>query len=316
MFVRIASIPTHLSAKKDMIYRSLVFLCGAMLVLTVTVHAQHQVIPVWPEDTPGMERGTQDELITKSRFDGFNWVRNVTAPTLTVYLPDSTVANGTAIIIAPGGGFHFLSVETEGSQVAEWLAERGIAAFMLKYRTVPTAKEEEAFFGQVRRLFTDMDSVRPVMDSVNVLAIQDGQEAIRLLRSRADEWGIDREQIGIIGFSAGARLASGVVLAGDDPESRPNFVAPIYGGAPAGEVNVPEDAPPLFTLVAQDDRLAGEDVVDLYMAWNKAGREAELHVYSKGGHGFGMKKQDLPIDTWIERFEDWLQAQGILGTPN
>ena len=290
--------------------RNFVITLGTLLAMTAAAHAQNQVIPVWPEGAPGSEGWTHEEQVTESRFDGFDWVRNVTDPTLTAYLPDSAVANGTAVIVAPGGGFHFLSMETEGSQVAEWLAERGVAAFVLKYRLVPTAQEEEAFWKEVERLFSDIDAARPAMEEVTALAVQDGQEAMRLLRRRADEWGIAPDQIGIMGFSAGGRVAAGVALAGD-PESRPAFVAPIYG-AMWGEATVPPDAPPLFTLVAQDDALAAASVVDLYAAWNEAGREAELHVYSKGGHGFGMKQQDLPIDTWIERFGDWLRVQGLL----
>ncbi|MBX2822718.1 MAG: alpha/beta hydrolase [Rhodothermaceae bacterium] len=283
----------------------------ALFVLTATAHAQNQVIEVWPNGVPEMEGQMDEEQAIKSPFDGFTWVRNVTNPTLTAYLPDPSIANGTGIIVAPGGGFHFLSMESEGSQVAEWLVERGIAAFVLKYRLVPTPTEEQAFMELLGRLFADLGSARPQMDKVTPLAIKDGEESIRILRRRADEFNLSPDRIGIIGFSAGGRVASGVAMS-TDPESRPTFAAPIYGGAPTNEISIPADAPPLFTLVAQDDQLAAQSVMDLYEAWHKAGHEAELHIYSKGGHGFGMKKQDLPIDTWIERFGDWLEVQGLL----
>jgi acetyl esterase/lipase len=287
--------------------------CGLLLVLlglSATVHAQSTVIPVWPGRPPGSEDWTHQEQVTKSQFDGFDWVRNVSTPTLTVYRPDPAVSNGTAVIVAPGGGFHFLSIETEGNQVAEWLAARGVTAFVLKYRVVPTPAAEDDFWKQIQLLFTGGEAVRAAMDRVTPLAVRDGREAVRLVRRRAAEWGLAPDRIGLLGFSAGGRVAAGVALEGD-VESRPDFVAPIYG-ALWGDVTVPQDAPPLFTLVAQDDPLAATAVVDLYAAWKRAGVPAELHVYAKGGHGFGMKKQGLPIDTWIERFGDWLHAQGLL----
>ena len=291
--------------------RALSILLLGMFFLTELAHAQDKVIEVWPDGLSEMEGQMDEEQAIKSPFDGFTWVRNVKNPTLTAYLPDPSMANGTAVIVAPGGGFHFLSMESEGSQVAEWLVERGIAAFVLKYRLVPTPQEDQAFMELLGRLFADLDSARPQMDKVTPLAIEDGEESIRILRRRADEFNISPDRIGIIGFSAGGRVASGVAMS-KDPKSRPTFAAPIYGGAPTNEIMIPADAPPIFTLVAQDDQLAAQSVMDLYNAWHKAGHEAEIHIYSKGGHGFGMKKQDLPIDTWIERFGDWLDVQGML----
>jgi acetyl esterase/lipase len=141
------------------------------------------------------------------------------------------------------------------------------------------------------------------------LALADGQQAVRMVRRRAADWGLREDRIGIMGFSAGGHLSAGVVLAGD-AGSRPDFVAPIYG-AYRGAVDVPADAPPLFTAFASDDPIAVEPCVGLYSAWQAAGRPAELHAYAQGGHGFGMVRQGLPSDGWIERFGEWLAAQGL-----
>ncbi len=281
-----------------------------------------QVIRLYDKVAPGSEGWKQKELRSPLPFDpSNNVIRNVTEPTLTAYLPDPAIANGTAVIVAPGGAFHFLSWESEGTQVAEWLNRQGVAAFVLKYRLVNTGTTNEELGQKLATLFSDMgsnipDSMRqivrnPEMASVTKLAVQDGLQAIRLLRKRAAEWGIAPDRIGIMGFSAGARVTAGAGLEYMDVASRPDFIAPIYGAA-WGEAKVPKDAPPMFALVASDDQLAAGTVMRFYEAWQAAGRSAELHVYSKGGHGFGMKKQGLPSDGWIERFGEWLKVSGFM----
>lgn len=248
--------------------------------------------------------------------------RNVVMPTLTAYFPERSKANGTAIIICPGGGFRFHSWQTEGTMVAEWLQKRGVAAFVLKYRLVDTGATESEFQKNIAAFFKSLTEVvssgksakTAVSDSITTqviaLASEDGRQAIRTVRQRADEWGIAPNKIGIMGFSAGGIVTSQTVLK-YDAESRPNFAAPIYG-APLDEITVPNDAPPLFILCAADDSLMADESVRLYTQWRVAKRQAELHLYSKGGHGFGMRPQGLPIDHWIERFGEWLQAQKLL----
>jgi acetyl esterase/lipase len=141
------------------------------------------------------------------------------------------------------------------------------------------------------------------------LAVVDGKQAIKVVRSRAAEWGIAPDRIGIMGFSAGAGVVTGVVLE-SDAETRPNFAAPIYGGI-LSENPVPPDAPPLFVLAANDDPLAGSSI-GIASRWKAAHRPVELHIYAKGGHGFGMRKQNLPVDQWIDRFGEWLDYLGYL----
>lgn len=283
-----------------------------MFVLAVSSAAQQPAIPVWPGGTPGTETWKQKEVEFRNPQNQIA-IRNVVNPTLTPFLPDAGNANGTAVIVCPGGGFRFLSWESEGTEVAKWLAARGIAAFVLKYRLIDTGATEEEFrhalatlFASIRKMSEGLGGRFPALEdlrAITTLAAADAGQAVRLVRQRASEWKIRPDRIGLLGFSAGAMVTMGVVME-NDAASKLNFAAPIYGGATNGQ-KVPEDAPPLFLLAAQDDPLS-VTTVQLYSDWKAAGRPAELHIYSKGGHGFGMNKRNAPVDTWIERFGDWL----------
>jgi acetyl esterase/lipase len=273
--------------------------------------SQRQVIDLWSGAAPGSENWAQKE-VEYLNGSGQPMVRNVVKPTLTAYLPPEGKGNGTAIVIAPGGGFRFLSWQSEGTAVAEWLAARGVAAFVLKYRLNDTGTDEQ--FRQppaTRPRASGTAGAAPARNGPGVvpLAIADGRQAVKVVREHAAEWKINPERIGIMGFSAGGVTAMGVVMNHDDA-SRPNFAAAIYGGGTSGAA-VPADAPPLFILVASDDG-ASAGSAKLYGEWKAAGKSAELHIYSKGGHGFGMNKRGLPVDHWIERFGEWLEVQGLL----
>ncbi len=284
--------------------------------------AEQLVLPIWEGVAPGSEKWTQKEVEYRNPL-GEAMVRNVVRPTLTAYLPERTKANGTAVIICPGGGFRFLSWKTEGTMVAEWLRERGVAAFVLKYRLVDMGATEEefqkrsnAFFNAVMEATTKGKSVAsavndPATVQVTAMASEDGRQAIRVVRQHTAEWGISPEKIGIMGFSAGGMVTSQVLLK-YDTASRPNFAAPIYGAPFDNEVSIPKDAPPIFVVCASDDLLMADQSMRLYSQWKAAKRSAELHLYAKGGHGFGMRPQGLPVDHWIERFGEWLKAQKLL----
>ncbi len=264
--------------------------------------AQSMIIPLWPDGAPGSEGWTQQEeesLIPPA----LKVVRNVTQPTLTAYLPDPALATGTAVIVCPGGASHFLSIDMEGIDVARWLSSRGIAAFVLKYRLVRTGDD---FPAEVWEALADRDVMAERMASLRPLILADGQQAVHIVRARANRWGIAPGRIGMLGFSAGGTVTANVALQHDDG-SRPDFAAVIYG-AGHRDAPVPADAPPLFVLCAADDQMAAPLSVRLYEEWRAAGHPAELHIYAQGGHGFGMRKQGLPSDTWIERFADWLTA--------
>jgi acetyl esterase/lipase len=237
-------------------------------------------------------------------------VRNVTRPTLTVHLPEPALATGAAVIVCPGGAFHFLAIEHEGTDVARWLTARGVAAFILKYRLAQTAAADEDFLRQLQERFAERGRLDAAIAAVRPLTIADGRQAVRVVRQRAAEWGVAPTRIGIIGFSAGGTVAAGAAFA-DDPDSRPDFAAPIYP-APWELPPVPDGAPPLFLAVADDDPFAVSASVPLYLAWKGAGHSAELHIYARGGHGFGMRAQGLPSDSWIDRFGEWLRVLGML----
>ncbi|MCL5019294.1 MAG: alpha/beta hydrolase [Patescibacteria group bacterium] len=293
--------------------------------LTAVVNAQTQVIPLYDGIAPGSENWTQKEVEYRNDWDHKRMVRNITQPTLTAFLPDPAKANGTAVIICPGGAFRFLSWESEGTEVAEWLKERGVAAFVLKYRLINTGATEEEFaksMQEVRELMKKISAPgkpeestsRPVESGdrkqVIPLAVEDGKQAIRVVRRHAAGWNLAPDRIGIMGFSAGGMVTMGVVM-NYDAESRPNFAASVYGGGTNG-IKIPDNAPPLFILAAHDDQMGSVGSARLYSEWKTAGYSAELHIYSKGGHGFGMNKRGLPVDTWIDRFADWLKAQEFL----
>jgi acetyl esterase/lipase len=284
---------------------------------------QSIVISLWPESAPGSEEfpNPEQETLLPVPTDipqtllplpfGIRIARNVAQPRLLAYLPDPAVATGTAVIICPGGVFNYLSIEHEGTDVARLLNARGIAAFVLKYRVAQTAARDEDFIMQLRERFTNLVSLMEVMQQAEPLAIADGLQAISIVRRRAVEWGIAPGGIGILGFSSGGVIAIGTALQYDE-ESRPNFAAPIYPSFSGRGFAVQADAPALFLLAASDDPMAVGTSLPLYSAWRDAGNLVELHLYAQGGHGFGLKKQGLPSDHWMERFGDWLQAQGFL----
>jgi acetyl esterase/lipase len=269
--------------------------------------APKTVIHLWPGVAPGSEEWKQPETTVGSA--GNQRIMNVSTPTLTVYLPDPSTATGTAVIIAPGGGFVWLSIDSEGHEVAKWLAARGIAGIVLKYRLFQVEGQEPAQVTQAANAALGRVQIdRSLIDDYSRHGIADGIQAVKVVRAHAVEWGISPERIVFTGFSAGAILTSAVVL---QPDARPNFAAPIYGG-PFNEVPpIPQGLPPIFLAVAQDDAGAGPLVTRFYDALKAAGYRPELHLFTSGGHGFGMRKQGKTSDHWIDEFYYWLEAQGV-----
>jgi acetyl esterase/lipase len=237
-------------------------------------------------------------------------VRNVINPTLTPILPDPAKATGAAVIVAPGGAFRFLSMDNEGWAVARWLADRGVAAFVLKYRTVATPRDEAGFGKSLQAIMSG-----PRRDDVplepTAEAVEDGLAAVRLIRSRAAQWKVDPARVGFVGFSAGAMTALGVGLA-PDAAARPNFIAPIY--PPMMARPVPAGAPPMFLAIALDDGLfaAGGKSLGLIDAWRQAKVPLEVHLYEKGSHGFGMRGVSAGSALWIDQFHAWLKDRRVI----
>ncbi|WP_128548139.1 alpha/beta hydrolase [Larkinella soli] len=270
-----------------------------------------QVIPLYAGKAPGSENWNWQEKESATNRFNTRVVYNVSSPTLTVFRPDPATANGTAVIICPGGAFHTLSIDSEGIDVAKWLAAKGVTAFVLKYRVVRSRTDDP-----VAELIPKMQNIK-ALDAENApvvpLAIADGRTAVELVRGQAARYGVNPDRVGIIGFSAGGTVAAGVAFS-YTPAGRPAFVAPIYAYTGAlDKTTVPADAPPLFVAAATDDQLGFAPLsTKLYNDWIAAGKGAELHLYAKGGHGFGMRKQNLPVDGWIERFGEWLGFLGLL----
>ncbi len=242
---------------------------------------------------------------------GSAFARNVTVATLTPFLPDQATATGTAVIVAPGGGFRTLSMENEGWDVARALAARGVAAFVLKYRLNQTPPDMAGFERSMREMFSGASPPRPTpQQALAGLApqIADARAAFALIRSRAAEWGIDPNRIGMIGFSAGAMLTMATTLSGT--EARPAFIGNVYG--PLAPVAVPADAPPLFVALSADDPLFADSGFGLIESWRAARRPVEFHLYEQGGHGFGMYQKETTSTGWFEAFVRWLDMHGYL----
>jgi acetyl esterase/lipase len=291
--------------------RYAVLVLAGLLSASLAASAQQKVIPLWPEAAPGSENWTQQEQTIYSPQFHTRVVRNVTRPTLTVY-PPTAPSNGTAVVVCPGGGFHFLSIDNEGTEVARWLSAHGVTAFVLKYRLLRTSGTPADLFQQTMEDINNRTKMAALMKPYAPLVTADGQQAVRLVRQQARQWKISPNRIGIIGFSAGGWLSVKVAL-DHDASSRPDFAAAIYPALP-DDLRVPQDAPPMFVVCASDDPLVPPltNSVRLYSLWKLAGIPAELHVFSKGGHGFGMAKHSLPVDHWVDLYGDWLRVQGLL----
>lgn len=271
-------------------------------------------LALWPLGAPGSEARRQEpeEISWRQEADiVFPVLSNVHAPSLTPFFPNPAKATGCAVIIAPGGGHMQHTIDREGYDFARWLADRGVAAFVLKYRLA---------------LDGSTPTGAPQPYQIDVHGAADAARAIRLIRSRAAEWQIRPDRIGILGFSAGgeiALLAASRHTAGDpaapDPverqSSRPNFFAPIYtGGLNRTDYGWTKDTtPPAFLSCTYDDGMP-EQLASLFTTLRQAGVNAELHIYGSGGHGYGVRadRPDLPVSTWHVRFAEWLGERGFL----
>jgi acetyl esterase/lipase len=296
---------------------------ACMLAISTLVVAQDGTIypleaPAEPNaillGTGGVENQPAPE--TWFRQWGDPMARNISTATLTPFIPKAGTANGAAVIVAPGGGFRWLSMGNEGWEVAQALADRGIAAFVLKYRLHPTPESLDGFKESMNRTFAaatppsdaSKETPRPTpprMDLSNQLA--DAEAAYTMIVKRAAEWGVDTARLGMIGFSAGAGLTMHTTLNSKVVEL--DFIGPIYGGM--GPVEVPKNAPPMFNVIASDDFLfRGQfGVID---SWFKAGRPVEFHLYQTGGHGFGLGNPNRTSNKWFDAFIHWLDVNKFL----
>lgn len=271
--------------------------------------AEPQTLKLWPEGPPG-QMAPKSEATKKliASYGGVTPTRlsDVTDPTITIYRPEKP--NGASVVVAPGGGFMFLSYSFEGTQVCEWLNTLGVTAVLLKYRT-PTRDEKEMF----------------------TMPVEDAQRAMGLVRHHAAEWNLDPKRVGLLGFSAGGNLTGQAAWDRgartypqkpelDDPRG-PDFIVFVYGGGFLDATDktkfrpgfsVPADAPPAFFLVAHDDKTNPVEATMLYLEYKKLGIPAEVHICTKGGHGFGMRRDKNPVNDWPQRCAEWMRAAGYL----
>jgi len=284
---------------------------GLLLAISFYAGNAQKVIQLYDGKAPGSEKWSWEERENSKNMWNTKMVYNVAQPTLTAYLPSSESATGTAVIVAPGGAFHILSIESEGIDVAKWLNTKGVAAFVLKYRVVHMDTDDP--IGTLMKKMGDFKKLDEENDTVVTMAVSDGLKAIEYVRNHATEYNVNPKRIGFMGFSAGGTVTMGTVF-NSNAANRPDFAAPIYAYMNAlKNQTIPADAPPLFICAASDDQLGlAPHSSNLYNSWIAAKKEAELHMYVKGGHGFGMRKTDIPTDTWIERFGDWLDVHGLL----
>ncbi len=280
---------------------------------------------IYPLDAPAEPKaillgtgGVENQPAKETWFRqwGDPMARNITTATLTPFLPDPAKANGAAVIVAPGGGFRWLSMGNEGWEVAEALAKQGIAAFVLKYRLHPTVESLDEFKSWMNRPrpvpAPSTDASKPATppsmpptDLTNQLA--DAEAAYAMIVKRAKEWGVDTSRLGMIGFSAGAGLTMHATL--HSKTMKLAFIGPIYGGM--GPVVVPKNAPPMFNVIASDDFLfRGQfGIID---SWFKAGKPVEFHLYQNGGHGFGLGNPNRTSNRWFDAFIHWLDVNSFL----
>jgi len=268
---------------------------GIVVTVLVAFSAPAQTLNIWPGVAPGSEDWKQKETAVGDTPLGMVII-NVVTPTITAYLPEKSKATGMGVIIAPGGAFVALAMDVGANPAARWLQERGIAAFVLKYRTVEKRGEG---------IPSDLN-----MDEAGKYGIADGLQALKVVRQHAAEWGVSPGRIGMLGFSAGAMVTSGALLQAD-PAARPNFAAMIYGGPFGVMPAIPTSLPPMFLAWAQDDQIASAPVGKFYDALKAAGHKPEVHIFASGGHGFGLKKQGTTSDRWFDYFYIWLETQGV-----
>ena len=264
--------------------------------------AQNPVIVLWPNGAPGSEGKTRKEKV-RIYENSEHIFSNVHQPSITVYLPAKDKSTGAGVVVIPGGGHREIWMDHEGYNVAQWLSDHGVAAFILKYRL---AKEDGSTY------------------TIEGTELKDVQRAIRLVRNHAQEWSVDKERIGVIGFSAGGELAalastrfdSGSPNSTDSIEresSKPNFQGLIYPGLPH-DMNLSAQTPPAFLACGEDDRPEiSKGVPELYLNMKAAGISAELHVYAHTGHGFGVRANNPPpVSGWMQNFFDWMGILGML----
>jgi len=263
--------------------------CTLLLLAGAAVAAEPQVIYLWPQGAPGSEGKTGDEVV-KVQPAGDHVISNVHKPSITVYLPANPT--GAGVIVMPGGGHNSLWVDHEGHNPAKWLADHGVAGFVLKYRL---AREPGSSY------------------TIEGNALADAQRAFAVIRERAAEFHVDPARVGVMGFSAGGEVAALAAARWERPEQKPAFQALIYPALPK-DMRLSKDTPPAFLACGENDRQnISQGLPELYLAMKKTGISAELHVFAGVGHGFGLRDTTKgEVAGWLARFHEWMGGRGYL----
>jgi len=297
---------------------------GLLCCAAGVMHAQdwqpsagHSQIPIWPNGAPGAAKAASAaaEADTTTAKDnliaGKPLIRlgNVSIPTITYYASKHAKGPAPAIVVFPGGGYHILAMDLEGTEVCDWLNEAGLACVLLKYRVPDSGPYPKSS-----------------------AALQDAQRAVGLVRQHASDWGIDPKKVGVLGFSAGGHLVAALSThfdkrlydrgdEADDLSCRPDFAVVIYPGylaladknmAPNPDIEPTAQTPPTFLVQAEDDPVHVENATTYFLQLKKAKVPAELHIYSEGGHGYGLRRTTLPVTTWPDTMEIWLHTIHVL----
>jgi acetyl esterase/lipase len=275
-------------------------------VKVIAAPAEPGAIPLYGDATPGKASSENWAFYDDKHYI----VRNVTRPTLTAFLPDPAKATGAAVVVAPGGAYMLLAIGPEGWEVAKRLNDRGIAAFVLKYRVMPTPvgeAEASAFMNDKVKKGLPDPTKQPTLQYPP--STDDGLAALALIRQNAVKYGVDPKRVGMMGFSAGAMTSLNTVMAAK-PGAGPDFFGYIYG--PQATARVPKDAPPMFSAIAFDDPLFPTMGFPLAAAWHKAKRPVEVHAYERGGHGFGLGMPGTTTTLLLDEFVAWMDMHGFL----
>ncbi len=268
-----------------------------------------QVIDL-PNEKPKSTKWENAEKEYFSKKANSKIMANISSPALVKFEPEVKNKNGTSVIIAPGGGMYLLSIESEGYNVAKWLVKKGITAFVLKYRLVPTGEDAAQDLHDIIKKSNE-ERIR-ITNKILPYSVNDGLNAISYVRENAETLGVHPEKIGFMGFSAGGVIAFGVVNECKE-ENKPNFLVPVYPGT---DLIIPEPnklTPPTLFIAAANDQLIDATVfTNLYNLWHKSGVKTGMHMYTKGGHGFGTWKRGFPSDNWLDRFYEWAKSEAFI----
>jgi acetyl esterase/lipase len=301
---------------KVLFFLGAISLCGCLMAQKPAWQPPpgHTTLPLWPHGAPGAPPNAAAEIDTTTAKDrlvaGKPVMRlgNVSAPTITLYPPKGK-NTGAAVAVFPGGGYHILAMDLEGTEVCDWLNSLGVTCVLLKYRVPDSGAYPKS-----------------------PAALEDAQRALGMVRLHAADWHIDPHRIGVLGFSAGGHLAAALsthfdqriydaIDAADQQSCRPDFAVLVYPAylvdpernfAPNPDIPVTAQTPPAFIVQAEDDPVHVENAISYYSALKNASVPAELHLYAQGGHGYGLRRTALPVTTWPQSVEIWLHTMNIL----